>query len=60
MQREEEGTRKGERSHPLIYTLRGIHGGSKLAEAVKPNSFTAESATTFTSYSIDAALAEAE
>ena len=33
---------------------------SKLAEAIKPNSFTAESTTTFTSCSIDAALAKAE
>ena len=44
----------------MIYTLKGIRGESKLAEATKPNSFTVESATTFTSYSIDAALVEAE
>ena len=33
---------------------------SKLVKAVKPHSFTAESAITFTSYSIDAVLVEAE
>ena len=33
---------------------------SKLAEAIKPNSSTIESATTFTSYSIDTALVETE
>ena len=42
------------------HTLKGIRGERKLAEAIKPNSFTAESATTFTSYNIDAALAETD
>ena len=44
----------------MIYTLKGIRGESKLTEAIEPNSFTAKSATTFTSYNIDAALAEVD